>query len=247
MISRSQTLHQLWTGVAGLPRGEGARAFDAALGALCPARREVIELDCPAGEARVLLDDTEVMPMVSVGDVVAEEFDLSLPYGTLLVFVPREELADDVPTARRAAAIGRICGQIISEAVHRGAFPFDREARIAGALTAGCLGRARALGLGGADADRAFKGALMEAVRDVLDPAAPLAAPAGCPVAAGLETLARRVDAAAEAAGIGFDAWLEAIHTATCGRRKAPGERADICHALFAAAPPPGLGPRGHA
>lgn len=253
MISRSDALHHLWTGVARLPRREETRAFDAALDALCPARRQLVELACPAGGGRVLLDDTEVMPMVSLGDVVAEEFDLTLPYGTLLLFVPREELVDDAPAERRAAALGRACGQIVSETVHRGAFPLDREARIAGALAAACLARAGAVPLGGARARAAFERALARAVRDVTD---------GTGLAAGLaadrprdgaaEGLADDLSAClgrrgADGEAPSFDDWLEAVHAATCGARGASGERAAACLSPFVSVPPslPGPGPRG--
>lgn len=245
MTSRSDVLHQLWTGVAGLPRPEETRAFDAAMDALCPARRQLVGLACPAGGGRVLLDDTEVMPMISLGDVIADEFDLSLPYGTLLVFVPREELMDDAPAERRAAAIGRACGQILSETVHRGAFPLDREARIAGALAAACLERARTLPLGGASAFRAFEAALARAMRDVADVPAPGEAPR--PGAAGLAgplgACLARLGRGAQAPD--FDAWVEAIHAASCGAQGAPGARAAAPPSPFAAAPPsaPGLEP----
>lgn len=239
MIIRSDVLHQLWTGVAGLPRREDTRAFDAAMDALCPVRRQLIELACPAGGGRVMLDDAEVMPMISLGDVIAEEFDLTLPYGTLLLFVPRDEIVDDAPADRRAGAIGRACGQIISETIYRGAFPIDREVWVAGALTAACRERARSIPFGGARAREAFERALVRAVRDVV----------GVP---GRQT-GRRPDAAPEIleklgacmAPLGrtgeapnFDTWIETIQAATCGKCDAPSERAAAFPSPLASAPP---------
>ena len=239
MIIRSDVLHQLWTGVAGLPRREETRAFDAALDVLCPVRRQLIELASPAGGGRVMLDDTEVMPMISLGDVVAEEFDLTLPYGTLLLFVPREEIVDDAPAERRAAAIGRACGQIVSETVYRGAFPIDREAQIAGALTATCRERARSIPFGGVRARVAFERALLRAVRDVVDisgGATDRRLDAAPDVLEKLCACLARLGRAGEA--LNFDMWLETIHAATCGKRNALGERAAACPSPLASAPP---------
>lgn len=247
MISRSDALHQLWTGAAGLPRHGSTRAFDAALDVLCPVRRQLIELAAPAGGGRVLLDDTEVMPMISLGDVVAEEFDLTLPYGTLLLFVPREELLDGAPAERRAAAIGRACGQIVSETLHRGAFPLDREARIAGALTASCLERARSIAFGGAAAREAFERELLIAVRDV----APAAEPANARRPGAITDVLARIDARLArldrgAGAPNFDVWLEAVHVVTCGRQASSREHAAAHLAPFAAISRsvPGLGSR---
>ena len=248
MISRSDALHQLWTGAAGLPRRERTRAFDAALDVLCPVRRQVIELTCPEGHGQVLVDDTEVMPMISLGDVVAEEFDLTLPYGTLLLFVPREELVDDAPAERRAAAIGRACGQIISETLHRGAFPLDRETRIAGTLTAAYLERARSIPLGGVPARNAFERELLLAVRDVAHVQEQVTGRRR----GGASDVLGRIGACLaqlgqDAAAPNFDMWLEAVHLVTCGRQAASVKRTAVDNSPFAAIPRSVLGfdPRG--
>jgi hypothetical protein len=248
VISRSDALHQLWTGDAGLPRRGSTRAFDAALDVLCPVRRQLVELASPAGGGRVLLDDTEVMPMISLGDVVAEEFDLTLPYGTLLVFVPRDELLDDAPAERRAAAIGRACGQIVSETLYRGAFPLDRETGIADVLTAACRERARSIPLGGAAASAAFERELLIAVRDVAggeSPAPDSRSNGGVDVLEKIETRLARPGHRADAPN--FDLWLEAVHVVTCGRQATSKERAAAHLSPFAAVQRsmPGFGPRG--
>ena len=247
MISRSDALHQLWTGAAGLPRRGQTRAFNAALDVLCPVRRQLIELASSDG-GRVLLDDTEVMPMISLGDVVAEEFDLTLPYGTLLMFVSREEMADDAPAERRAAAIGRTCGQIVSETLYRGAFPLDREARIAGELTAACFERAQSIPFGGVPAREAFERELLLAVREVTPVPEQLTGhrSSSAPDVLG-RIWSRLAHLGHEADAPDFDVWLEAVHFVTCGKQGASAERVAAHLSPFAAIPRsvPGCDPRG--
>ena len=243
MISRSDALHQLWTGAACLPRRERTRTFDAALDVLCPVRRQLIELTSPDGGGHVLLDDTEVMPMISLGDVVAEEFDLTLPYGTLLLFVPREELLDDAPAERRAAAIGRACGQIVSETMHRGAFPLDRETRIAAALTGAYLERARSIPLGGVPARKAFERELLLAVRDVAHVQERVTGRRQGVTHDVLERIgARLAHLGYGAEAPNFDIWLEAVHLVTCGKQGSSLERATARLSPFAAIPRSVLG-----
>ena len=243
MISRSDALHQLWTGVAGLPRIDEAEAFESILDVLFPAGRQLIALDCPSGAGRVLLDDTEVMPMVSLGDVVAEEFDLTLPYGTLLVFVSREDLSEDAPSERRAAALGRTCAQIVSETLYRGAFPFDRESQIAGALAADILRRARSIAFGGMSARAAFERELGRELRDEFGidmTKADCRADASQGILDGVDAQLARPGRPAEAPN--FGEWLDAVHFVTCGTREAAGERAADCMSAFAGPQRSGLG-----
>lgn len=243
VISRSDALHQLWTGVAGLPRIDEANAFESVLDALFPVRRQVIALDCPSGAGRVLLDDTEVMPMVSLGDVVAEEFDLTLPYGSLLVFVSRADLANAAPSERRAAALGRTCAQIVSETVYRGAFPFDRESHIAGELATEALRRARSMTFQGRNARAAFEHEL----RHELGREFGIDLTKGEYRTDASHGVLDRIDAQLTRQGRlteapNFDEWLEAVHVVTCGTRDGADGRAADCMSAFAVPQRSGLG-----
>ncbi|WP_163851513.1 hypothetical protein [Pseudooceanicola aestuarii] len=94
--------------------------FSAAFEALVPASATF--LSCRGADLpRVLTDDTELAPALPLGDVLAEELALDVPYDCLVVLVP--EGADD----RFSRALGRAVGDCLLIAQDRGHLPMERE------------------------------------------------------------------------------------------------------------------------
>jgi hypothetical protein len=127
MSSRSDVLSVIWSGECRVIVDKEADVFKALLSELFPGKTIFIGVNDDDIPERVLLDDTEVLPFLSLGDVVAEELNVSVPYGTALVFVPLSGLLPTAGAARLGGVIGHVYGQIIIEALHRGGFPMERE------------------------------------------------------------------------------------------------------------------------
>jgi hypothetical protein len=127
MSSRNDVLSVLWSGGGKVVAGDEAGVFKALLSDLFPGSTIFIGVSDNTFPERVLLDDTEVMPFLSLGDVVAEELNVTVPYGTVILFVPYSAFMPTAGAAHLGGVIGRVYGQIIIEALHRGGFPMERE------------------------------------------------------------------------------------------------------------------------
>jgi hypothetical protein len=86
MSSRNDVLSVLWSGKSKIVAGDETIVFSALLLELFPGKTILVGVEDGAIPERVLLDDTEVMPSLSLGDVVAEELNITVPYGTVIVF-----------------------------------------------------------------------------------------------------------------------------------------------------------------
>jgi hypothetical protein len=127
MSSRNDVLSVLWSGKSTIVAGDETILFSALLLELFPGKTILVGVEDGAIPERVLLDDTEVMPSLSLGDVVAEELNITVPYGTVIVFAPSSVFLPTASAAQLGNAIGHVYGQIIIEALHRGGFPMERE------------------------------------------------------------------------------------------------------------------------
>lgn len=127
MINGEHVLGALWSGKVRAIENNEAKTFCSMFRALFPARSIILAIEEGALVERVLLDDTEVMPALTLGDVIAEELNLNVPYGAAIVFVPGDALADGACSSLRGEVLGGICAQIIMETINRGSFPMERE------------------------------------------------------------------------------------------------------------------------
>lgn len=127
MSFRNDVLSVLWSGGASAVGDGEAGTFAQLLRALSPVRAMLVATEGGALEERVLLDDMEIMPSLSIGDIMAEELNLQVPYGTVIAFVPEAAMQDCAPPSVRGESLGKLLGQIILEAVNRGSFPMESE------------------------------------------------------------------------------------------------------------------------
>jgi len=122
----SDLLESVWQGHLHLAEGAEAQRMTRLLRALLPGR--LICLTARAGVERtcVMSDETELMPALPLGDVLAEELGLDVPYGTLVVVD-----ADAAHWAGDDEALSYHLGHVVGEAllclVRRGAFALERE------------------------------------------------------------------------------------------------------------------------
>jgi hypothetical protein len=127
MSFRNDVLSVLWSGRASAVGDGEAVTFARLLRALSPVRAVLVATESGALEERVLLDDVEIMPSLTIGDIMAEELNLQVPYGTVIAFVPAAAMQDCAPPSIKGKSLGRLLGQIILEAVNRGSFPMEIE------------------------------------------------------------------------------------------------------------------------
>jgi hypothetical protein len=127
MTFRNDVLGVLWSGKGKAVSDREAAAFRELLATLYPGRTILIGVEDGAMSERALLDDIEVMPSLSLGDVVAEELNISVPYGTVMAFVPISVFSAEACERRQGEVLGRVYAQIVLDSLHRGNFPMDRE------------------------------------------------------------------------------------------------------------------------
>ncbi|WP_102223643.1 hypothetical protein [Acidimangrovimonas sediminis] len=85
-MTKKLLLEQIWNGsVSAWPTGEKG---DIARGiaALLPVQTVCVDNAAPHGVPRVLPEATELLPGLTLGDVLAEELGIEVPFGALVVF-----------------------------------------------------------------------------------------------------------------------------------------------------------------
>ena len=127
MTSKKEVLGVLWSGKGKAVSEDESALFRSLLSGFFPGRTILVGVEGNAISERVLLDDAEVMPAVSLGDVITEELGIAVPYGTVVAFVPMKAFALAATIEERGQVLGRVCAQIILESLNRGSFPMNRE------------------------------------------------------------------------------------------------------------------------
>ena len=94
------------------------RAFTA----LVPVCMVPVLADRGVAQPMVLSDDAELSPALSIGDVLAEELSLDVPYGSLVVVWPRRG-----PGTRFSRDLGHAVGESLLIAQSRGRLPAESE------------------------------------------------------------------------------------------------------------------------
>ncbi|MCA1777765.1 MAG: hypothetical protein LC676_19810 [Loktanella sp.] len=101
-MRNSRIFELIWQGDLQLAKGSGVRQKRRVLSALLPLR--VVFLTASRGVDRsfILSVDTEVLPEITLGDVLAEELSIDIPSGTLVV-ISDEETLSPARTGNRCA------------------------------------------------------------------------------------------------------------------------------------------------
>lgn len=157
-------LEMIWSGAVSRRPAQSRTPAAKLLSVLLPVRP--VELVVTGGLLRpeLLLDSAELLPGVTLGDVLAEELDLDLPYGSVILL----EAAEAAPgrTAREVSGdVGHLMGEMLLRLVGSGALPLEREtdALVRLALSSQKLATSPALRLLGLDAER-YAASLTEAL-----------------------------------------------------------------------------------
>ena len=126
----TRLLHAIWNGECTPAVSSDTAIIRDIFAEFFPFR--VLFLEVPEGPlcGHVLTDETEVIPALPIGDVIAEEFDLIVPPGTSIVCCSKAQLSDACPTKERSALLGRICAEIVIDTVRNGTYRIEKETEV---------------------------------------------------------------------------------------------------------------------
>jgi len=118
-------LRSIWQGDVRPGDGAAARGFARAFQDIVQVR--TLPLHIAGTETPVVMaEDSELMPALPLGDVLAEELELEVPYGTLVVLLP-----ETGPCAPGRTGLSRALGMAVAEAlllaVVQGGLPVERQ------------------------------------------------------------------------------------------------------------------------
>ncbi len=165
MLRAEELLRLIWQDGVTFGAEPEMRAFGGALSEIVPVGTQPLLLRGGHGKPMLLADDVELMPALPLGDVLAEELSLDLPYGTLVALLPDRPRAPGMQGWSND--LGFVVGECLLHAVNNGTLPVERHtdalfvmAQSAGRLVSGprlrdrsveprafCLGLGQSLGL----------------------------------------------------------------------------------------------------
>lgn len=123
----------VWIGAVSVARSTQAVTFDALLSRILPIEVALFRIEARFPQPAALADDTVVVAGVGIGDVLAEELDVSVPYGSIVLI--RHETAFQNLSFELGAAVA----EILSAVMERAFTPTPAEAEIFAALAQNCL------------------------------------------------------------------------------------------------------------
>lgn len=126
-MRNGRLLELIWQGDIATLRGKKAQRMAGLLKALLPLR--AVHLSAKAGIDRVcvMLDETELMPALPLGDVLVEELGVDVPYGTIVVITEDDQQTVQATDEDMSYNLGIIVGSALLDVISRGTFPLQRE------------------------------------------------------------------------------------------------------------------------
>lgn len=120
-------LELIWQGGLRPAEGPGAARMTRLLRALLPVRTICLTAAAGIDRTRVLTEDSELMPALPLGDVLAEELGLEVPYGVLVVIDDEGQLPSGADDAEMSYHLGHVVGEALLCLMRGGAFALNRE------------------------------------------------------------------------------------------------------------------------
>ncbi len=126
-MRNGELLEMIWRGDIVSSDSDAARRMARVLGTLVPL--PIICLSARTGVDRslLLLEETELMPGLPLGDVLAEELGIDVPYGAMVVIGGADLAAGRAADGDLSHAAGLLVGEALLDAVRRGIFPLEKE------------------------------------------------------------------------------------------------------------------------
>ena len=164
-----QLLNAVWTDQVNLLDTEDSSELRSILDDLLPFQK--ILLIVPDGPLcnRVFAEETELLPALPFGDVLAEELSINVPSGAIIVCLSKRLVASGFEDAELSMCLGRICGEVIADAVHLGNYRIDREHEAGALLSEIIRSNARRTAMRQRQISiEQFQRALVKRVRDII-------------------------------------------------------------------------------
>ncbi|MWD28458.1 hypothetical protein E0K89_013315 [Aquicoccus sp. SCR17] len=120
-------LELVWEGAVQPAEGRGAARLRRLLKAMLPVRIVCLSAATGIDRVTVLPDELEVMPALPLGDVIAEELPVEVPYGSLLLICDADVFQPEPTDAELSYDLGIAVGQTLLTVLRRGIFPLERE------------------------------------------------------------------------------------------------------------------------
>ncbi|MEM5542496.1 hypothetical protein WNY61_07075 [Sulfitobacter sp. AS92] len=118
----------IWKGACHMDSSADGRHFNMLIRALIPVQASVFEMQDWAGHPVAMPDCIEPIPGICLGDILAEELDAEVPYGSLVVI----RKSDNFTNISQAA--GALVGEVLIGIIGRGLFPMMDEDSVLHAL-----------------------------------------------------------------------------------------------------------------
>ena len=97
------------------------------MNALLPVRTVCLAAATGVDRVAVLTDEIEVMPDLPLGDVLAEELSIDVPYGALILLCDEDTIAPPMDLGELSYDLGLAVGKTLLTVLRSGAFPIERE------------------------------------------------------------------------------------------------------------------------
>ncbi|WP_375689948.1 hypothetical protein [Pseudooceanicola sp. LIPI14-2-Ac024] len=114
-------LRLIWQGDVWVSHDKETRAFARAFQDIVQVRAVTLRIGGGEEAPVVMSEDTELMPALPLGDVLAEELGLDVPYGTLVLMMP------DAAPGMASQSLGRAVAETILFAVMHSDMPVQRQ------------------------------------------------------------------------------------------------------------------------
>lgn len=124
---RENTLELIWRGDISPATGQGARRITRALAALLPLRIVTLVAASRLDRSLLIPAETELLPDLPLGDVLAEELGIDVPDGSLVVIGDAALLSGPLHDDDLSYELGILIAEALLGVVKREIFQLDRE------------------------------------------------------------------------------------------------------------------------
>ena len=120
-MQENSVISGIWQGSCDSDDAIDRSQFKSLIQALVPVQTSIFRMKGWSVHPAIMPDDIEPIPGICLGDILAEELDAHVPYGSLVVFRTEGALPD------MSYAVGTIVGEALLQIVGRGMFPLVDE------------------------------------------------------------------------------------------------------------------------
>ncbi|APZ50348.1 hypothetical protein Ga0080574_TMP14 (plasmid) [Salipiger abyssi] len=119
-MRRGKVLDLIWQDDVSLPDPQAYGTFKKLFSQILPVRFEALTAGGACERPLAMSDGLELAPALPLGDVLVEELPLDLPYGTLVLFLPRAQ-------TDMAQLLGAAVGESLQLLLSLASVPMERE------------------------------------------------------------------------------------------------------------------------